>query len=168
MRESNVVHLAADRAICGGLVNAGAVKLVRFPSGLLAGFAGSLATQNVVSTMSELASCDLADDASIGRLFTVFQGLGAYQLAGAAPKAFWAEMLLAMKGTLVYMGNVAGWHRVAEPVKTIGDGGHLALGSWTERIDLQPEIRLRRAIEVAATFMPSVVSRDCDYGCTAP
>ena len=84
-------------------------------------------------------------------------------LADAAPKQFWAEMLLAMQGTLIYMGNAAGWHLVPEDVRTIGLGGPVALGSWQERSDLQPKERLERAIEVASVFMPGVVSQESDY-----
>jgi hypothetical protein len=164
MREGeSVVHVAADRALSGGLSNVGGSKLVRFPSGLLVGFSGALATQNVMVTCTELVECDLADEKSIGTLYNKFQGIGAYQPAGAQPKQFWAEMLLAKHGNLVYMGNVAGWHRVPEPVRAIGDGDRVALGSWYEREDLEPKERLERAIEVAAAFMPGVVSKECDY-----
>jgi hypothetical protein len=167
MREpgTNVVHLAADRAITTGtgVGNVGGRKLVRFPSGLLVGFAGALATQNVMVTTTELSGCNLVDDVSIATLFNRFQNVAGFQPSGAAPKAFWGEMLLAMADTLVYMGNAAGWHRVPEDVRAIGDGERIALGSWFERGDLAPKARLERAIEVAATFMPGTVSRDCDY-----
>jgi hypothetical protein len=61
------------------------------------------------------------------------------------------------------MGNIGGWCRVADPVRAIGDGDKVALGSWYERSDLRPKERLERAIETAAVFMPGVVSRQCDY-----
>ncbi len=164
MREQGCVHLARDRAISGtGVANVGGAKLVRFPSGLLVGFAGALATQNVMATRPELTECDLSSDTSIAGLFDKFQGVAGFQLPGAGPTNFWAMMLLAMKGTLVWMGNAGGWYRVADPVRAIGDGDKVALGSWYERGDLAPRQRLERAIEVAAAFMPGVISRECDY-----
>jgi len=166
MRESEkgIVHIAADRAISnGGVANSGGSKLARFPSGLVVGFAGSLATQNLMVTRSELADCDLSIDQSIATLFDKFSGVDSFQLPGAAPTTFWAIMLLAMNDTLVWMGSVGGWHRVADPVRSIGDGERIALGSWFERGDLQPKERLQRAIEAAGTFMPGVVSKESDY-----
>ena len=162
--DKGIVHIAADRAISnGGVANSGGSKLARFPSGLVVGFAGSLATQNLMVTRPELAECDLSIDKSIATLFDKFSGISGFQMPGATPTTFWAIMLLAMKDTLVWMGNVGGWHRVADPVRSIGDGERIALGSWFERGELQPKERLERAIQAAAAFMPGVVSKESDY-----
>ena len=161
--EKGIVHIAADKAISGGVAHNSGAQLARFPSGLVVGFAGSLATQNVMMTLQELAQANLGNDGSMGALYDKFQGIGAYNPPGALPKQFWAEMLLAMNGDLVYMGNASGWFRVKEPVKSIGDGERIALGSWFERGDLQPKERLERAIQVAAAFMPGGVSKESDY-----
>ena len=88
----------------------------------MAGFAGALATQNVVTTCAELIECDLADDKSLSTLFNRFQAIAGCQMPGAGPSQFWAIMLLAMRDTLVWMGNVGGWHRVTDDVRSIGDG----------------------------------------------
>lgn len=166
MREpgSAVIHMAADRAISGNnLVSLGGKKLVKFPSGLLVGFAGLLATQNIMVTRTELAGVDLADPLSIRLLFEGFRVVAAYALPSAPAQTAGAEMLLAMRGTLVYMGNLAGWYRVPEDVKVIGDGGLVALGSWHASSALPPSERLKRAIEAAAFFMPAIVSKESDY-----
>jgi hypothetical protein len=165
--ESDRVHMAADRAISGnGVPSVSGRKLVSFPSGLIVGFAGSLATQNIMVTRPELAECDLSDDKSVAALFDKFQAVATYLPAGALPAQFWATMMLASKGALVWMGNAGGWCRVVEPVRAIGEGERVALGSWYERTDLPPKERLERAIEVAGAFMPGVVSRECDYSHT--
>lgn len=164
-RDANNIHMAADRAISNptGLANGGGRKLVKLPSGLLVGFAGSLSTQNVMAASQELADCDLSDDISVTKLHSKLAGAGGFQLPGAPVTHFWAEMLLAMRDQVVYMGSAGGWHRVPEPVKALGDGCKVALGSWHERDDLQPHERLKRAIEIAGLLMPGIVSQDCDY-----
>jgi ATP-dependent protease HslVU (ClpYQ) peptidase subunit len=162
---SNRIHMAADRAISAGnaIVNKGGAKLVKFPSGLLVGFAGALATQNLMVTCPELYECDLSNDKSVATLFNKFSGVAGFQLPGAAPTTFWAVMLLALGDAFVWMGNLGGWSRVADPVRAIGEGEPVALGSWYARADLEPKERLARAIEAASVFMPGVVSRECDY-----
>jgi ATP-dependent protease HslVU (ClpYQ) peptidase subunit len=162
---SNRVHMAADRAISAGnsIVNKGGAKLVKFPSGLLVGFAGALSTQNVMVTRSELSECDLSSDKSLAVLFDKFQGVAGFQLPGAPPTAFWAVMLLAAGDALIWMANLGGWSRVADPVRAIGEGEPVALGSWYGREDLEPRERLARAIEAASVFLPGVVSREYDY-----
>lgn len=163
MRDADIIHIAADRAISGEtMVSNGGSKLVRFSSGLIVGFSGALATQNVMEFIPELSQCDLSNNSSIASLFNKFQGVAGFQLPGASPTEFWAIMLLAMKNKLIWMGNVGGWHSVPESVKAIGSGAHIALGSWFERSDLTPEARLKRAIEVASIHMPGV-SKACDY-----
>ncbi len=166
MRDGNVIHMAADKSISGGVVNVSATKLVQSQSGMWATFAGSLWTLNVTTNQKEFHDCNLTDDRSIAALLGKFADICTIKMPPAPDGVFWTEMLLAQGDQLVYMGNRGGWHRVAEPVKALGDGNMLALGSWVERADLKPKERLERAIEVASLFLPNVVSKACDYAHT--
>lgn len=162
--ESPIIHMTADVAISNGVGQTmdNGHKLVRFDT-LLVGFAGSLATWNVMQSTPELTALDLSSNEAVQKLFDKFQGVAGFQYPGAKPDTFWGEMLLAQGNTLITMANCGGWTRVVEPVHAIGSGALVALGSWNELGALDPQVRLRRAIAAAAKFMPGTVSATCDY-----
>ena len=90
---------------------------MKFPSGLVVGFAGSLATSNILARpdgdfVKLLKKLD--SDADVNKAFDFLQGVANFQLKGAGDTQFWALVLLAMGPTLVCMGNAAGWHRVQD------------------------------------------------------
>ena len=160
--DGGIVHMGGDDIITAeaDLVQTGASKVVKYPSGLVVGFAGSLATSNILARpdgdfVKLLKGLD--SDADVNKAFDFLQGVANFQLKGAGDTQFWALVLLAMGPTLVCMGNAAGWHRVKD-FRCIGAGSKVATGAMTvlARVDATPRRRLEAAIEAASIHVPGV------------
>jgi ATP-dependent protease HslVU (ClpYQ) peptidase subunit len=169
-----IVHMGGDDIITAeaDLLQKGASKVVRYPSGLVAGFAGSLATSNILSRPDDAfikALTDLESDAAINTAFDRLQSVAGFELKGTTDGQFWTMVLVAMGGSLVCMGNVAGWYRVKD-FRCIGTGGKIATGAMTvlARVDgVSLRRRLETAIEAAAIHVPGV-GRMTSYETTSP
>jgi hypothetical protein len=164
--DGNIIHLAADRAVSGEGVpyQEGARKIDRFPSGLIVGFAGSYAGVASIrigglGDHRALAECDPASEQALQRLSAFLRRRGAL----TAVAQFRVELLLAMRGTLVYMDSLKpDWGVTTGPL-ALGIGGPIALRSWLETPKLPVRERLGRAIGAAAEYAPEQVSRAYDY-----
>lgn len=161
--------MGADDAITGDLVHHNGSKIVRFPSGLIAGFAGSLSTQNImarpeskIGTMS-----DLNDDGQVNAVFDALQAAAHFQVRGAHDTAFWAQLILAMGSSIVWIGNVGGWYRVKDEFRCVGEGALVATGAMFVLEGVSPRERISRAIEAASRCVPGV-GRMSAYETTAP
>lgn len=169
LRQEGIVHMGADDAITGDVVHYNGSKIVRFPSGLLAGFAGSLATQNIMARPeSKLGGMtDLNDDVQVNAVFDALQGVAHFQVKGAHDTAFWAQLVLAMGSSIVWMGNVGGWYRLRDEFRCIGEGALVATGAMFVLEGVTPPERIARSIEAASRCVPGV-GKMSSYETTAP
>jgi 20S proteasome alpha/beta subunit len=160
--------MGADDAITSELVHTNGAKITKFPRGLIVGFAGSLATMtfliNEKSPLSELVN--LESDVEVHAVFKNLHALGNAQVRGVSDKVFWTELLIAMGSALVYVGNVAGWYRVKDDFRCIGEGSLLATGAMHVLACMPPRERIERSIEAASKYVPGV-SKMSAYETTA-
>jgi len=156
--------MGADHAISNsfGGVHLNGEKLKRFPSGVVVGFSGALALQNSIEEVlikpeTGFTTIDISTDD--GSLLDVFN-----LLKETASSTGNGELLLAQNTTIVYMGNIAGWHRVKAEFHCIGNGAPVALGAMHVLSKCSPRRRIERSIEAAATHIMGVgVAKKCDY-----
>lgn len=161
--------MGADDAITGDVVHHNGCKIVRFPSGLIAGFAGSLATQNIMARPeSKLGTMtDLNDDGQVNAVLDALQGVAHFQVRGANDTAFWAQLVLAMGSSIVWVGNVGGWYRVKDEFRCIGEGALVATGAMFVLEGVTPRERIARSIEAASRCVAGVGKMSA-YENTAP
>jgi ATP-dependent protease HslVU (ClpYQ) peptidase subunit len=158
LHDGNVVHMGADDEISSEIVHTNGAKIVRFPSGLIAGFAGSRATQNVmVRPDGRLrAVTDLDIDGEVDAVFDQLQNIAHYQVKGALDGAFWASLMLAKGAAMVCVTNLGGWYRVTDEFRCIGDGSQVATGAMHVLRGSPPRERIERSIEAASKYVKGV------------
>jgi hypothetical protein len=161
--------MGADDAITSELVHTNGAKIVKFDTGLIVGFAGSLATQNVMARPGDaLANLTAAfNDEELNLVFDRFQTVAHFPVKGAADATFWGQMLLAMGSSIVCMANLGGWYRVTDDFRCIGEGSRVATGAMDVLRDLAPRERIARSIEAASKYVPGV-GKMAAYETTTP
>jgi ATP-dependent protease HslVU (ClpYQ) peptidase subunit len=163
LREAGVVHMGGDDEITveGDMRQRGGGKVVKFSTGLVVGFAGSLATANVLTRPTDgfiTSLRDLDNDADVNAAFDRLQDVANFQLKGATDGQFWVMCLVALGPTLVCMGNVAGWSRV-QNFRCIGSGSKVATGAMhvaNQVKGVTARDRLGYSIGAAAAYVAGV------------
>lgn len=162
LKHENKVYMGGDTYLSGG--NSIDTKIVKFPSNVLVGFAGSRIVQNLLCQKQNsglfVRNMDENNDA-IDAL------LNALRLINPPTELYGTLLLLSSGKHIIYMGNIAGWYRInsTQTYECIGDGAQTAKGAMHCMDDkILPKIRIERALQSAEQWCPSVRGPfTCDY-----